>query len=64
MPALDMRLNPIRDTQFPSKEGVHKNKQTKGVTVASFLGWPESQVTSSSTDTNFTNFEHFLKLSN
>ena len=23
-----MRLNPNRDTQFPSKEGVHKNKQT------------------------------------
>ena len=30
-PAPDVRLNPIRDTQFPSKEGVHKNKtkQTK-----------------------------------
>ena len=28
MPAKVLRLNPIRDTQFPSKEGVHKNKQT------------------------------------
>ena len=28
MPAPDMRLNPIRDTQFPLKEGIYKNKQT------------------------------------
>ena len=28
MPALHVRLNPIRETQFPLKEGVHKNKQT------------------------------------
>ena len=28
MPAPDLRLNPIRDTQFSSEEGVHKNKQT------------------------------------
>ena len=26
MPALDVRLNPIRDTQDPSKEGAHRNK--------------------------------------
>ena len=26
--APDVRLNPIRDSQFPSKEGVHKNEQT------------------------------------
>ena len=30
MPAPDVRLNPIRDTQFPLKEGVCKNKQTHG----------------------------------
>ena len=28
MSAPDVRLNPIRDTQYPSKEGIHKNKQT------------------------------------
>ena len=28
MPAGYVRLDSIRDTQFPSKEGVHKNKQT------------------------------------
>ena len=28
LPAPYMRLNPIRDTQFPSKGGVRKNKQT------------------------------------
>ena len=28
IPTPYVRLNPIMDTQFPSKEGVHKNKQT------------------------------------
>ena len=31
MPALDVRLNPIRDTQFPLKEGVHKKNKKKQV---------------------------------
>ena len=33
-----MRPNPIRDTQFPSKEGVHKNKQTNKVVLTQFTG--------------------------